>query len=280
MSNVEQMVVRRPRVGVTDIFHRNVRRRGILGKLYVLLFGTPHLGTFANGIYLRRATRHMTPSHVLDAGCGDGTLAFYMASRFPNARILGVDIGEQGLHATDSTLDICAMVHRSLPLGNLEFRQLDLRQLDRREEFDFAYSFDVLEHIAENRQVLRNIYRALRPHGSLLIRIPARKQKRILSRRFTREHERWAEIEHVGQHYEMDSLQADLKQIGYEIVSAEYTMGNWGRLSFELSEALQYYHVPQALQMLCMPALKILRFVDTCVGIRNGDGLLVLCRKN
>jgi hypothetical protein len=44
-------------------------------------------------------------------------------------------------------------------------------------------------------------------------------------------------------------------------------MGNWGRLSFELSEALQYYHLPQALQMLCMPVLKALRFVDTCTAL-------------
>jgi len=279
MSSVEQIAVRRPRVGITDIFHRNVSRRGILAKLYVLLFGTPHLGTFANGIYLRRATRRMTPSSVLDAGCGDGTLAFYMASRFPKARVLGVDIGEQGLHTSESTLDICARVHRNLALGNLEFRQLDLRQLDAQEEFDFAYSFDVLEHIAENRQVLQNIYRALMRNGLLLVRIPTRKQKRILNRRFTMEHERWAEIEHVGQHYEMDSLQADLKEIGFEVLSAEYTMGNWGRLSFELSEAMQYYHLPQALQMLCMPALKALRFMDTRAAIHDGDGLLVLCRK-
>ncbi|MGA3073862.1 MAG: methyltransferase domain-containing protein [Bryobacteraceae bacterium] len=278
--SMEQIAARRPRVGVTDIFHRNVSRRGVLGKLYVLLFGTPHLGTFANGIYLRRAIRRMTPSSVLDAGCGDGTLAFYMASRFPKARVLGVDIGEQGMHTSESTLDICARVNRSMALGNLEFRQLDLRQLDAREEFDFAYSFDVLEHIAENRLVLQNIYRALMPGGLLLLRIPTRNQRRILSRRFTSEHERWAQIEHVGQHYEMDSLQADLKQIGYEVLSAEYTMGNWGRLSFELSEALQYYHVPQALQMVAMPVLKMLRFFDTRCAIRGGDGLLVLCRKS
>jgi hypothetical protein len=127
--------------------------------------------------------------------------------------------------------------------------------------------------------VLQNIYRALQPNGSLLLRIPSKKQKRILSRRFTSEHERWAEIEHVGQHYEMDTLQADLKQIGYRVLSAEYTMGNWGRLSFELSEAMQHYHVPQAIQMLWVPVLKALRFVDTRAAIRGGDGLLVLCRK-
>ena len=267
------------RVGVTDVYHHNVIRRGVLGKLYVLIFGTPHLGTFANGIYLKRVTRRMTPSSVLDAGCGDGTLAFYIASRFPNARVLGVDIGEQGLHTSESTLDICARVNRSLALRNLEFRQLDLRELDAREEFDFVYSFDVLEHIAENRQVLENIYRALMPGGSLLLRIPAKKQRRLLPRRFTSEHERWAQIEHLGQHYGMGTLQADLKQIGFKVVSAKYTMGNWGRLSFELGEAMQYYCVAQVLQMLFMPALKALRFIDTCVAIHGGDGLLVLCRK-
>ncbi|HEY1206214.1 MAG: class I SAM-dependent methyltransferase [Bryobacteraceae bacterium] len=278
-AGLDQLILRWPRIGLTDIFRANVARRGISGKLYVLLFGTPHVGAFMNGIYLRRVASRFAFSSVLDAGCGNGTFAFYMARRFPDSRVTGVDVGEQGLHTSESTLEVCARIQQVLRLPNLEFRKLDLRDLDEREAFDFVYSFDVLEHIAENRRVLENIYRSLMRNGMLLVRIPTRVQKRILSERFTASHERWAAIEHVGQHYEMDSLVADLKSIGFQIVSAEYSMGFWGRLSFELSEALQYYRVPGPIRFALVPVLKLLRLIDTKTTTGDGDGLLVLCRK-
>jgi SAM-dependent methyltransferase len=278
-GSLDQLLLRWSRVGFTDVFHASVARRGMWGKLYLLLFGTPHLGTFMNGIYLRRVAGKYAFSTVLDAGCGDGTFAFYMARTFPDSRVTGVDIGEQGLHTSESTLEVCERIQKELRLPNLEFRKLDLRDLDAQEAFDFVYSFDVLEHIAENRQVLENIYRALTKNGMLLLRMPTRVQKRVLSRRFTSEHERWAAIEHVGQHYEMENLVADLKGIGYQVISAQYSMGFWGRLSFELAEALRYYRLPEPLQFACIPVLKFLRLIDTQATLRDGDGLLVLCRK-
>jgi SAM-dependent methyltransferase len=278
-GGLKRLILRRPRVGTTDVFHASVARRGLLGELYLLLFGTPHVGSFMNGIYLRRVVRKIKFSSALDAGCGDGTFAFYLARRFPDTRVTGADIGEQGLHTSESTLEVCGRIQNELRIPNLEFRKLDLRELDAIEAFDFVYSFDVLEHIAENRKVLENIYRALTPGGTLLVRIPTRVQKRILNEKFTAEHARWAAIEHVGQHYEMDSLVADLKSIGYQIVSARYSMGFWGKLSFELSEALQYYRVPEPMQFALIPALKLLRYIDTVTKVRDGDGLLVQCRK-
>ncbi len=279
MTRLDTWIGAWPRIGVTDIFHANVARRGWAGRLYVLLFGTPHLGTFANGIYLRRAARRLSFRSVLDAGSGDGTLAFYMARRFPNARVTGVDIGEQGLHSSEDTLAVCARIQRELRLPNLEFRRGDLRKLADRDAFDFIYRFDVLEHIAENRLALENLYRALTPGGTLLVRIPSRVQKRILDRRFTAEHERWGVIEHLGQHYDMEGFVADLSAIGFAIASAEYTMGFWGRLSFELSEALRYWRLPEPLQFAAIPPLKLLRWFDTLANPKDGDGLLVLCRK-
>src|ERR1035437_3761086 len=172
------------RLGFTDAYHDNVRRRGIFGQAFLLLFGTPHLGTFANGFYLRRVLRGRHFASILDAGCGDGTFTFYLASKLPQTRLLGVDIGEQGTHGIENTLEICARVQHDLGLPNLEFQCRDLRELDYENAFDFAYSFDVLEHIAENKLVLEKIYRALQKDGLFLLRIPTRVQKRVLSKRF------------------------------------------------------------------------------------------------
>jgi len=218
-------------------------------------------------------------SSILDSGCGDGTFTFYVARRRPNARVLGVDVGEQGLHGEENTLEICHRVQGILQLPNLEFRKLDLRELDAADAFDFIYCFDVLEHIRENKQVLANVYRALRKDGQFLLRIPTRVQKRILPKRFTVEHEKWAKVEHVGQHYEMDTLLADLKEIGYQVISAQYSMGFWGRLSFEMLEGLRTSRLPEVVQFGAMPLLKLFRWIDTRARLEEGDGLLVLCQK-
>jgi SAM-dependent methyltransferase len=254
-------------------------QRGILGKSFILLFGTPHLGSFANGLYLKRVLKKRRFASVLDAGCGDGTFSIYVASKYPSTQVLGVDIGEQGLHGTEDTLQVGKRIQQTLSLPNLRFERMDLRELDARDSYDLVYSFDVLEHIAENNQVLENIHRALNLGGFLLVRIPTRAQKRVLNNRFTAEHARWAAIEHLGQHHDMESLVKTLREIGYRIISAEHTMGFWGRLSFELSEALKYYSVPAVLQFACIPALKFLRRVDTLLTPTEGDGLLVLCEK-
>jgi 2-polyprenyl-3-methyl-5-hydroxy-6-metoxy-1,4-benzoquinol methylase len=278
-SLLDGCIIRWGRLGFTDIFHKNVARRGILGKLFVLLFGTPHLGSFANGIYLNRVLQKWSFDRVLDAGCGDGTFAFYVASHHPRTQVTGIDIGEQGLHGSEDTLDVAKRIQETLQLPNLRFQRADLRELSVRDAFDFVYSFDVLEHIAENDDVLKNIYRALDRRGMLLLRIPTKQQKRILSRAFTAEHERWAAVEHVGQHHDMQSLLRSLRSMGFRIKLAEYTMGFWGRLSFEGAEAFKYYGLPEVLQFAFLPFLKLCRWIDTIPKYTDGDGLLVLCEK-
>jgi len=276
---VKSWVVRWARLGFTDIYHQNVQRRGVLGQLYLLVFGTPHLGSFANGIYLRRVLRQGKFKAILDAGCGDGTFAFYVAANRPDSEVLGADIGEQGLHGVENTLAICDRIQSDLSFPNLEFRCLDLRGLDFQEKFDLIYCFDVLEHIPENRLVLTKFHGALKRGGKLLLRIPTRVQRRVLPKNFTAEHEKWAVIEHVGQHYEQDSLKKDLMEIGYTIDTCDSTMGFWGRLSFEIFEGARLFRFPEIILFALCPFLKVFRFVDAHSHPKRGDGLLVLCRK-
>ncbi len=278
-SLVEKAVLWSRKVGFTDIFHEDVRRRGGLGRLYILLFGTPSLGNFSNGIYLNRALRNHTFRNVLDAGCGDGTFSFFIASRYPWCSVTGMDIGEQGLHTSESTLDVCSRIQEALRLHNLRFRRLDLRELSEKDTYDFIFSLDVLEHIRENKKVLENFYNALVEGGRMLVRIPTRVQQRVLSPKFTAEHERWAAIEHVGQHYDMPGLLEDLKGIGFTIITARHTNGFFGKLAFELLQAMQYYGLPEFIRFGLTPALKALRVIDAVTRPKQGNGMLVLCRK-
>lgn len=278
-SGIDRLILRWPRVGSTDVFDPSVTRRGLWGKLCVLLFGTPDVATFTNGIYLRRVAGKVRFASVLDAGCGNGALAFYMARNFPYSRITGIVTGEQGSHAPETALEVCQRIQNELRYPNLRLQRLDLRDLDAKDAFDFVYSFDVLEHSVESRTILENIYRALTRDGLFLLRIPTRAHERVLGKKSTARQAAWAAAQNAGQQHEMVSLVADLKSIGYRIVAAEYNMGFWGRLSLELAEAIGYDRLPEPIRFAISPALKLLRWIDTQTDIRDGDGLLVLCRK-
>jgi len=267
------------RLGFTDMYHPGFRERRTLGLLYLWLFGTPELGRFAGGLLLNRALAGRSVSSILDAGCGDCTYSLYLATRLPLARVKGVDIGINGLHTATPKLQLGREIRQDLGLHNAVFEQADIALFVEPEAFDFILCLDVLHYIPNTRRVLQNFYQSLRRGGTLLLRVPDKLQRRILYKAFTAQYDTWADAEQKGRHYDMDSLAADLTTIGFQITDAFFDMSLWGRLSFELREALSYWRVPLSATLLLLPFLKGLRYLDAVRKHREGDGLVVICRK-
>ena len=99
---------------------------------------------------------------VADVGCGSGHAINVMAQAFPASRFTGIDFSEEGLA-------VGAAEARSRGLANAAFRQADVAGLDTAEAYDVITVFDAIHDQAQPAQVLRNIYRALRPGGVLLM---------------------------------------------------------------------------------------------------------------
>jgi len=103
---------------------------------------------------------------VLDAGCGNGMLA-YQSYKLGN-RVLGVSIKDE--------------VQRNQRLFNeylgissdrLEFRDTNLYDIDTLgEQFDEIICTEVMEHIRGDRQVCTSFYRILKPGGVLHLCCP------------------------------------------------------------------------------------------------------------
>jgi len=107
-------------------------------------------------------------SFVLDAGCGDGTVAFRLARG--GRHVVGVSNDEKA---------IAVLRERRAALGlapdEVAFRVHDLaRDGPPAGPFDAAVCFDVLEHIADDRAALRAIATSLREGGRLLLTVPDR----------------------------------------------------------------------------------------------------------
>ena len=104
-----------------------------------------------------------TTADILIAGCGTGSHSIDSALRFPQARILAIDISR-------ASLAYARRKSRELGLTNIEYGQADilkLASLGRR--FDVIETVGVLHHLADPAAGWRALLSLLRPHGLMLV---------------------------------------------------------------------------------------------------------------
>ncbi len=96
----------------------------------------------------------------LEVGCSTGFVLQGVRGAFPEAELAASEYFEEGL------------VHARRRVPDERFMQLDTRALDAIDAWDVIGAFDMLEHIAEDELVLRNLARALVPGGWMLVTVP------------------------------------------------------------------------------------------------------------
>ncbi|MDH6709525.1 cyclopropane fatty-acyl-phospholipid synthase-like methyltransferase [Kitasatospora sp. MAA19] len=101
--------------------------------------------------------------YLLDVGCGTGHPALRLAER-TQARVLGVSISPtQVARATEKA-------HTAGLAAQLQFIQADAMHLPHEPEtFDAAWAIEMLFHVPDRLQVLREIHRTLKPGGRLVL---------------------------------------------------------------------------------------------------------------
>src|SRR5262245_35429911 len=104
---------------------------------------------------------------LIDIGCGTGAFTIGAAKRGYAA--LGLSWDERNQTVAAERARICRA-----PLATFEV--LDVRKLDQQHEladkFDYAICLETIEHILDDRKLLRDIARCLRPAGRLLLTTP------------------------------------------------------------------------------------------------------------
>jgi 2-polyprenyl-3-methyl-5-hydroxy-6-metoxy-1,4-benzoquinol methylase len=100
----------------------------------------------------------LRPMRALDCGCGDGSLLSVVARHVPCGELHGMDIAQN------------VPIHRSgLPI---RFRQQDLGDSvpeDLSGRFDLVLCCEVIEHVADDDTVLRNLHRLVAPGGTVVL---------------------------------------------------------------------------------------------------------------
>lgn len=131
-----------------------------------------------------------------EIGCGTGFVLNYFEKQFPSLETYGSDLYPEGLEFAKTRLK------RS------KIFTMDARAIPFSEKFDLIGSFDVLEHIEEDLDVLAQIHKALRPKGGLMLTVP---QHPFL----------WSVLDDYACHvrrYRKKELQIKLERSGFEVL--------------------------------------------------------------
>lgn len=131
---------------------------------------------------------------VLEVGCGTGNVLRVLERTCRNGSVIGMDLFSEGLvFARQRTK--CSLVQ-----GDVQMPPFDV-------QFDLVGVFDVLEHLPNDTEILRNLSSLLAPGGKLILTVPAHMSL-------------WSYFDVASHHcrrYELREMQQKLTEAGYTI---------------------------------------------------------------
>ncbi|MEO8593450.1 MAG: class I SAM-dependent methyltransferase [Candidatus Solibacter sp.] len=145
--------------------------------------------------FARQLTENLAPGfRVLEMGCGDGNVLRFLSDACPDGTVVGMDLYGEGIRYARSRTS-CPLV------------QGDVRRAPFGKQFQLIGIFDVLEHIPDDLQILRDLRELLHPEGALLLTVPAHQSL-------------WSYFDELSGHcrrYSRAELETKLGETGYTV---------------------------------------------------------------
>ena len=143
--------------------------------------------------------------YVLDIGCGDGRTTASIAKMVPNGEVIGID-------PSSNMIAVCNETYGAI--DNLSFYQIGAEDFSFNKQFDLIVSFYALHYIEDHNAVLSKIYNALKPDGTLIIRMSGGDNPRVAE---VFEREPWKSIFAKQKNRWYSQHENDYKKILHEV---------------------------------------------------------------
>jgi len=262
---------------IKKVFGNAVENSPFLRKIFYALLDLMFLRSW----HVRKKVRELYPANtkmdIFDAGMGFGQYTYFMAKRFPDSKILAVDVKDEQVRDCKNFFSKCRY-------KNVKFEIADLITIDYNEKFDFILSVDVMEHIFEDEVVFKNFYNALRKGGKLLVNTPS-----DLGGSDAHEDDDESFIEeHARVGYSKKDITDKLKRAGFEIESFDYSYGKYGTISWRfgikypilIAGASKFFILLLPVYYLfTLWFVLILMWLDVHTDNKEGTGVLVVAQK-
>lgn len=262
------------RIGL--IVNRKLWLRKIFYKLLdILLLRTWHVKKAVRRFARGRKGESIS---VLDAGSGFGQYSWRIWKMNRSWKIRGIDVKHEQID------DCNKFFSKTTAAGNVKFEFADLTRWSSHDSFDLVLSVDVMEHIEDDQSVFNNFHLSLRDGGWLIISTPSDRGGSDVHD----DHEDSFIEEHVRDGYSIDDISQKLSKAGFSDISAEYTYGAPGKISWKLSMKIPVMMLNFSPVMAIvlpfwylavMPFSLLLNLLDTKIKHKEGTGLLVIAKK-
>jgi len=103
--------------------------------------------------------------HILDLGCGTGSLTLRLAALASEGRVVGIDPSEEMLDRARG---------KAREAAHVSFVQISAEDMEFPEEFDLVFSNSALQWVIRQEDALSRMFHALRPGGRIALQLPAR----------------------------------------------------------------------------------------------------------
>lgn len=206
---------------------------------------------------------------LLDVGCGTGAFTICAAERGYDC--LGLTWDGRDQQIAQARADICGT-------PGARFRVVDVRRLGA--EADLAGAFDVvlccenIEHILDDRRLMHDMFRALKPGGRLLLTSPWHHYDPISpddAGPFLKVETGW----HVRRGYTRCMLEELCRDAGFMVEEIDYNVGWLSQLTIRLFQRLKFF-LPLA-WLAILPLRLIVPLVDRRLTILTGRKFFSIC---
>ncbi|MBV8802474.1 MAG: class I SAM-dependent methyltransferase [Gammaproteobacteria bacterium] len=138
---------------------------------------------------------------IIDFGSGQGDLLTFISSQFKTKQLLGLELTKIGVEISQKKLPTALFIQKNL-LDNTPIMSNNTSPTFENYA-EYGLCLEVLEHLDEPAQLLRNIHYYLKPKGKIIITVPGGKMA--------------AFEKHIGHrmHYTKKTLGVLLKSAGY-----------------------------------------------------------------
>ena len=262
---------------IKKVFGNAVSDNSFLRKIFYWLLDLMFLRSW----HVRKKVRELYPKDtkmdIFDAGMGFGQYTYFMAKRFPDSSILGVDV-------KDEQVEDCRKFFSKCGYKNVKFEIADLTKIDYRDEFDFILCVDVMEHIVEDELVFKNFYKALKKGGKLLVNTPSNLGG---SDAHDDDDESFIE-EHARIGYSKEDITGKMNRAGLDVESFDYAYGKYGTISWRfgikypilIAGASKFFILLLPFYYLfTLWFVLILMWLDVHTDNKEGTGVLVVAEK-
>lgn len=255
------------------VYLKNKYNSSLLDKFIFFIIGYPNIGVFIKSRSFINFIKKNKFRTILDAGCSDGIYMFYLANKYPNSFINGIDINKSALKQGENLKD-------ELNLSKVRFDYIDIEKLHIVNKYDVVYSIHTLYYLKNKKRAIHNIYNSLTDKGKFYLNIPTKDWAKycIFNSKIFTTYLKHRDQEHVGEKYYLSEIKNVVQRSGFRIIKSKYHFWFLSRLCWEVDFILSAKEYTKT-RIILLPLLKIICVLDNFIRLGKPIGIIIVGEK-